>query len=97
MAIRLYRAYTPGTRNRTVSTFREVTKNKPEKTLSVKYHRYKGRNNKGVITSRHKGGGHKKKYRVVDFKRNKLHIEGKVFSIEYDPNRNTRIALLHYK
>lgn len=97
MAIRLYRAYTPGTRNRTVSTFREVTKNKPEKTLSVKYHRYKGRNNKGVITSRHKGGGHKKKYRVVDFKRNKLHIEGKVVSIEYDPNRNTRIALLHYK
>nr|QVY58132.1 50S ribosomal protein L2 [Eucheuma denticulatum] len=96
MAIRLYRAYTPGTRNRTVSTFKEITKNKPEKSLIIQYHRHKGRNNKGRITSRHKGGGHKKKYRIIDFKRNKINIEAKVVSIEYDPNRNARIALLHY-
>nr|QCI08412.1 ribosomal protein L2 [Ptilothamnion sphaericum] len=97
MAIRLYKAYTPGTRNRTVSTFGEITQRKPEKKLIIKKHYAKGRNNRGVITSRHKGGGHKKKYRVIDFKRNKLNIEGKVASIEYDPNRNARIALLHYK
>lgn len=96
MAIRLYRAYTPGTRNRTVSTFREITKNKPEKSLIIRYHRSKGRNNRGIITSRHKGGGHKKKYRIIDFKRNKISAGGKVVSIEYDPNRNARIALLHY-
>nr|QVY58335.1 50S ribosomal protein L2 [Kappaphycus striatus] len=96
MAIRLYKAYTPGTRNRTVSTFREITKSKPEKSLIIQYHRKKGRNNKGIITSRHKGGGHKKKYRIIDFKRNKINIAGKIISIEYDPNRNARIALLHY-
>lgn len=97
MAIRLYKAYTPGTRNRTVSTFSDITKNKPEKSLVIKKHYAKGRNNRGIITSRHKGGGHKKKYRIIDFKRNKLNIAGKVSSIEYDPNRNARIALLHYK
>nr|QCI07616.1 ribosomal protein L2 [Nitophyllum punctatum] len=97
MAIRLYKAYTPGTRNRTVSTFSDITTNKPEKSLVIKKHYAKGRNNRGIITSRHKGGGHKKKYRIIDFKRNKLNIAGKVSSIEYDPNRNARIALLHYK
>nr|QOS04575.1 50S ribosomal protein L2 [Sarcopeltis skottsbergii] len=96
MAIRLYKAYTPGTRNRTVSTFNEISKDKPEKSLLVKNHRSKGHNNRGIITSRHKGGGHKKRYRLVDFKRNKHNIKGKVASIEYDPNRNARIALLHY-
>nr|YP_010952257.1 ribosomal protein L2 [Gloiopeltis furcata]WMP13926.1 ribosomal protein L2 [Gloiopeltis furcata] len=96
MAIRLYKAYTPGTRNRTVSTFGEITTKKPEKSLLRKNHRHKGHNNKGIITSRHRGGGHKKKYRVIDFKRNKLNIEGQIASIEYDPNRNARIALLHY-
>nr|WOA02333.1 ribosomal protein L2 [Gloiopeltis furcata] len=96
MAIRLYRAYTPGTRNRTVSTFGEITTKKPEKSLLKKNHRHKGHNNKGIITSRHRGGGHKKKYRIIDFKRNKLNIEGQIASIEYDPNRNARIALLHY-
>nr|YP_010726365.1 ribosomal protein L2 [Hypnea brasiliensis]WCH55369.1 ribosomal protein L2 [Hypnea brasiliensis]WDY84840.1 ribosomal protein L2 [Hypnea brasiliensis] len=96
MAIRLYKAYTPGTRNRTVSTFKEITATKPEKSLLIHKHRMKGRNNQGVITTRHKGGGHKKKYRIIDFKRNKLNIQGKVVSIEYDPNRNARIALLHY-
>lgn len=97
MAIRLYKAYTPGTRNRTVSTFSEISKDKPEKSLLAKNHRNKGRNNRGIITCRHKGGGHKKRYRLIDFKRNKHNIKGKVASIEYDPNRNARIALLHYE
>jgi len=97
MAIRLYKAYTPGTRNRTVSTFNEISKNKPEKSLLRKNHRNQGRNNRGIITCRHKGGGHKKKYRLIDFKRNKINIEAIVHSIEYDPNRNARIALVHYK
>lgn len=97
MAIRLYKAYTPGTRNRTVSTFSEISKDKPEKSLLIKNHRSKGRNNRGVITCRHKGGGHKKRYRLIDFKRNKHNVKGKVASIEYDPNRNARIALLHYE
>nr|YP_010873215.1 ribosomal protein L2 [Nemalion vermiculare]WGV34358.1 ribosomal protein L2 [Nemalion vermiculare] len=96
MAIRLYRAYTPGTRNRTVSTFTEITKSSPEKSLVVKKHNRKGHNNQGRITCRHKGGGHKKQYRVVDFKRDKVNIKAKVASIEYDPNRNARVALLHY-
>nr|YP_008144849.1 50S ribosomal protein L2 [Grateloupia taiwanensis]AGO19867.1 50S ribosomal protein L2 [Grateloupia taiwanensis] len=96
MAIRLYKAYTPGTRNRTVSTFTDITTMKPEKSLIKKNHRRKGHNNRGIITSRHRGGGHKKRYRVIDFKRNKLNIEGQVANIEYDPNRNARIALLHY-
>nr|YP_010155997.1 ribosomal protein L2 [Cumathamnion serrulatum]QQY85295.1 ribosomal protein L2 [Cumathamnion serrulatum] len=96
MAIRLYKAYTPGTRNRTVSTFGEITRDKPEKSLIRKKHSPKGRNNRGVITSRHRGGGHKKRYRIIDFKRHKINIKGKVASIEYDPNRNARIALIHY-
>nr|YP_010198445.1 ribosomal protein L2 [Gracilaria pachydermatica]UAD86861.1 ribosomal protein L2 [Gracilaria pachydermatica] len=96
MAIRLYKAYTPGTRNRTISTFDEITNNKPEKSLIKKNHRYQGHNNRGIITSRHRGKGHKRRYRIIDFKRNKYNIEAKVASIEYDPNRNARIALLHY-
>nr|UAT97778.1 ribosomal protein L2 [Ahnfeltia fastigiata] len=96
MAIRLYKAYTPGTRNRTVSTFGEITTNQPEKSLLRKNHRSKGHNNRGIITSRHKGGGHKKRYRLIDFKRNKINTIAKVASIEYDPNRNARIALLYY-
>jgi large subunit ribosomal protein L2 len=96
MAIRLYNSYTPGTRNRSLSDFSEITKNKPEKTLIRKNHRNKGRNNRGVITIRHRGGGHKRLYRLVDFKRDKYAIKGKVVSIEYDPNRNARIALIHY-
>nr|YP_009397276.1 ribosomal protein L2 [Thuretia quercifolia]ARW66462.1 ribosomal protein L2 [Thuretia quercifolia] len=97
MTIRLYKAYTPGTRNRTVSTFSEITTNKPEKSLLIKNNFTAGRNNRGIITSKHRGGGHKKKYRIIDFKRNKLNIKGKVASIEYDPNRNARIALLNYQ
>jgi len=96
MAIRLYKASTPGTRNRTVSTFEEINKSRPEKSLLKNIHYSKGRNNKGIITSRHRGGGHKKKYRLIDFKRKKINILAKVAGIEYDPNRNARIALLHY-
>jgi len=97
MSIRLYKAYTPGTRNRALSDFNEITKTKPERTLIRKNHRHKGRNNRGVITVRHRGGGHKRRYRLIDFKRNKKDIEGIVASIEYDPNRNARIALIHYQ
>jgi large subunit ribosomal protein L2 len=96
MSIRFYKSYTPGTRNRALSTFSEITKSKPEKSLVRKNHRTKGRNNRGVITIRHRGGGHKRLYRLIDFKRNKIGIEGIVASIEYDPNRNARIALIHY-
>jgi large subunit ribosomal protein L2 len=96
MSIRLYKSYTPGTRNRALSTFTEITKSKPEKSLLQKNHRNKGRNNRGVITIRHRGGGHKRRYRLIDFKRNKYNIEGTIPSIEYDPNRNARIALVHY-
>ena len=96
MSIRLYKSYTPGTRNRALSGFTEITKSKPEKTLIQKNHRNKGRNNRGVITIRHRGGGHKRRYRQIDFKRNKYGVEGVVAGIEYDPNRNARIALIHY-
>lgn len=96
MSIRLYKSYTPGTRNRALSAFDEITTTKPEKSLIRKNHRNKGRNNRGVITIRHRGGGHKKRYRIIDFKRNKYQVEGIVASIEYDPNRNARIALVHY-
>ena len=96
MSIRLYKSYTPGTRNRALSAFTEITKSKPEKSLVRKNHRNKGRNNRGVITIRHRGGGHKRRYRLIDFKRNKYGIEGTVAAIEYDPNRNARIALIHY-
>jgi large subunit ribosomal protein L2 len=96
MSIRLYKSYTPGTRNRALSEFSEITKTKPEKSLIQKNHRNKGRNNRGIITIRHRGGGHKKRYRMIDFKRNKYGIQGIVASVEYDPNRNARIALIHY-
>ena len=96
MSIRLYKSYTPGTRNRALSTFSEITKTKPEKSLIRKNHRNKGRNNRGVITIRHRGGGHKRRYRLIDFKRRKYGVEGITASIEYDPNRNARIALINY-
>lgn len=96
MSIRLYKSYTPGTRNRALSAFNELTKTKPEKSLLQKNQRSKGRNNRGIITTRHRGGGHKRRYRIIDFKRNKYGIEGKVAAIEYDPNRNSRIALIYY-
>lgn len=96
MAIKIYKPYTPTMRNRSVLDFSSLTKKKPEKSLTVSNHRAKGRNNRGRITTRHKGGGHKRLYRLIDFKRNKYDIEGKVVAIEYDPNRNANIALIHY-
>jgi len=97
MVIRIYKPNTPGTRNRGVASFNEVTKNKPEKSLITANHRARGRNNQGLITIRHRGGGHKRRYRIIDFKRNKHNIAARVASIEYDPNRNARISLLHYQ
>jgi large subunit ribosomal protein L2 len=96
MSIRLYKSYTPGTRSRALLTFSEITTNKPEKSLVRKNHQKKGRNNQGRITIRHRGGGHKQKYRLIDFHSNKHQIEATVASIEYDPNRNARIALVYY-
>jgi large subunit ribosomal protein L2 len=97
MGIRSYRPYTPGTRQASVSDFSEITKSKPEKSLTTHKHDQKGRNNRGVITSRHRGGGHKQLYRIIDFRRDKRNIPAKVAAIEYDPNRNARIALLFYQ
>lgn len=97
MPIKIYKPYTPSTRNRSVLDFSFLSKRKPEKSLLTKNHRAKGRNNQGKITIRHRGGGHKRRYRFIDFRRNKEEISGKVVSIEYDPNRNANIALIHYE
>ena len=97
MGVRTYRPYTPGRRQAVSSDFSEITKSKPEKSLTKYVHRKKGRNNRGVITSRHRGGGHKRLYRIIDFKRDKRNISAEVLGIEYDPNRNARIALLQYE
>ena len=97
MGIHSYKTNTPGARTTILSTFDEITNRKPEKTLIRKNHRRKGRNTNGRITIRHRGGGHKRAYRLIDFKRNKHNVIGKVFSIEYDPNRNARLALIHYE
>lgn len=96
MAIKKFKPITPGTRFRSGATFDEVTRSKPEKSLTTPLKKSGGRNNKGRITSFHRGGGHKRKYRIIDFKRDKAGVPAKVFSIEYDPNRSARIALLHY-
>jgi large subunit ribosomal protein L2 len=96
MGIKKLKPVTPGTRFRSNYTFDEITKSVPEKSLTVALRKSGGRNNLGRITSRHIGGGHKRRYRIIDFKRNKRGIAAKVFSIEYDPNRSARIALLHY-
>ena len=96
MAIKTYKPYTPSRRNMTGSAFDEVTKSEPEKSLVVRVKNNAGRNSYGKITVRHHGGGAKKKYRIIDFKRNKDGIEAKVVGIEYDPNRSANIALLHY-
>src|SRR6266545_2680751 len=96
MAIRRYKPTSPGRRFMTVSTFEEVTKSKPDKALTTKLSKKGGRNNNGRITTRHQGGGHKRRYRVIDFKRLKDGVPAKVAAIEYDPNRSARIALLHY-
>ena len=97
MGIRFYKPYTPGTRNRSMAEFDQITETKPDKQLTSWIPRSKGRNNRGIITSRHRGGGHKKLYRNIDFRRDKLGILGQIATIEYDPNRNARIAKVHYQ
>ncbi len=96
MSIRKFKPTSPARRQMTVSTFEEITKTEPEKSLVVTLNKFSGRNSQGRITIRHRGGGAKKKYRIIDFKRNKDGIPGKVAAIEYDPNRTANIALIHY-
>jgi len=96
MGIKKYKPVTPTLRFKTGYTFEEITKSKPEKTLITPLPKKAGRNNQGRITIRHRGGGHKRHYRIIEFKRNKIDIPAKVAAIEYDPNRSARIALLHY-
>ena len=96
MPIRKLKPDTPSRRYMSVSSFEEITKSKPERKLTVALRKTGGRNNLGRITSRRRGGGHKRRYRIIDFKRNKFDVKGKVVSIEYDPNRSSRIALICY-
>jgi len=96
MAIRSYKPTSPGRRFQTVSTFEEITAVVPERSLLRSLKKTGGRNNLGRVTSRHRGGGHKRRYRMIDFRRDKDGVPAKVASIEYDPNRSARIALLHY-
>jgi large subunit ribosomal protein L2 len=96
MPIKQYKPTSPGRRFGSVSDFSEITKSKPEKSLLRPKKRTGGRNNKGRMTMRHQGGGHKQQYRIIDFKRDKIGVPGKVAAIEYDPNRSARIALIHY-
>ena len=96
MGIKKFRPLTPSQRYRMISDFSEITTDKPEKSLLEPLNRTGGRNSHGHVTSRHRGGGHKRRYRVIDFRRDKLGITAKVLSIEYDPNRSARIALLCY-
>lgn len=96
MAIKAYNPTTPTRRFQTVSTFEEITRQKPESSLTVTLRRSGGRNNNGRVTVRARGGGHKKKYRIIDFKRSKDGIPAKIATIEYDPNRSARIALVNY-
>ena len=97
MAIRVYKPMTNGTRQRSVLTSEEITKTTPEKSLTVSKTKTNGRNNQGKITVRHRGGGAKRKYRIIDFKRRKDNVPARVVSIEYDPNRSANIALISYK
>ncbi|HPF85054.1 50S ribosomal protein L2 [bioreactor metagenome] len=96
MAIKQFKPYTPGRRFMTVQKNDDLTKKDPERSLLEPLHKKGGRNNRGRITMRHRGGGARRLYRVIDFKRNKLSVPGKIAAIEYDPNRNARIALVHY-
>jgi large subunit ribosomal protein L2 len=96
MGIREYKPTSSGRRFMSANTFEEITKGKPEKSLTGHVKKTGGRNNNGRITTRHIGGGHRRKYRNIDFKRDKLEVPGKVFGIEYDPNRSANIALIHY-
>ena len=97
MAIRKRKPTSAGRRFQTVSDFSEITKDRPERSLLAPKSKTGGRNSYGRMTSRHRGGGHKQQYRIIDFKRTKDGVPAKVAAIEYDPNRNARIALLHYR
>jgi large subunit ribosomal protein L2 len=96
MPLKIPRPTTPGLREAALPSFEEVTRRKPEKSLLRPLKKAAGRNNRGTITTRHRGGGSKRMYRIIDFKRNKVGVPGKVMSIEYDPNRSARIALIYY-
>src|SRR5437667_11767502 len=97
MALRQFKPTSPGRRFMTVSRFDDLTKKEPEKSLLEPLKKSGGRNNTGRLTARHKGGGAKRQYRIIDFKREKDGVPGKVAAIEYDPNRSARIALIHYR
>ena len=96
MALKIYRPTSPGRRGMSGSTFEEITKSKPEKSLLLPLKKKAGRNNQGRITVRHRGGGAKRNLRIIDFKRDKFGVPGRVAAIEYDPNRSARVALIHY-
>lgn len=96
MALKIFKPTSPGRRGMTGATFEEITKKKPEKSLLSPLKKHAGRNFRGKVTVRHQGGGHKRQLRIIDFKRDKLGVPGKVAAIEYDPNRTVRIALIHY-
>jgi large subunit ribosomal protein L2 len=96
MAIKIYRPTSPGRRGMTVSSYKDITRTKPERSLVTPLRKQGGRNNRGTITVRHRGGGHKRAYRIIDFRRDKHGVAARVDSIEYDPNRSSRIALLVY-
>jgi len=96
MAIKKYKPTSPGRRGMTGHSFEEITRKRPVKSLTEQLHRRAGRNNQGRITVRHRGGGHRRRYRIIDFKRDKFGVPGRVASIEYDPNRSARIALIAY-
>ena len=97
MDIRFFKPSTPGSRHGSVLNFDELSSKKPEKKLTKGWSRSQGRNNKGIITSRHRGGGHKRLYRKIDFTRDKIGVPGTVKNIEYDPNRSANICLVHYE
>ena len=97
MPVRRLKPDTPSRRYMTISTFEEITKKSPERKLTTALRKTGGRNNRGRITSRHRGGGHRRRYRIIDFKRNKYDMSGEVLSVEYDPNRSSRIALIEYE
>lgn len=96
MAIKIYRPTSPGRRGMTVSSYKDITRTEPERSLVTPLRKQGGRNNRGTITVRHRGGGHKRRYRIIDFRRDKPGVAARVDSIEYDPNRSSRIALLVY-
>src|ERR671928_1191671 len=97
MPVRTYKPTSRGRRGMSVSTFEEITKTKPERALTEPLKKTAGRNNNGRITTRHRGGGHKRMYRIIDWKRDKTGVPSSVIAIEYDPNRSARIALVQYE